>query len=223
MTKYFSNYSRQCSVALLLAATTLAGCITDAMDMQEAQVQPAAYSGSDSYPISVVKGPITLEVASIGSGLQPQQINAVQGFAHQAKQAGVSPIKISRPSGGGNSARIASEVANLLSQQGVSRKMIHVITYPGPADAPVNVSYISTYAQTKACGQWPQDVTDTEDNARMSNHGCSVQANIAAMISNPETLVVPEGSDPIRANTRVNNIKVLERDPTARTSFWSIF
>jgi pilus assembly protein CpaD len=141
----------------------------------------------------------------------------------QARQAGVSPVTISRPSGGGASARVASEVANLVSQQGISRRQIRVITYPAPANAPVNVSYVSTYAKTKPCGDWSQDATDTAANTHLSSHGCAVQSNIAAMISNPETLVVPSTSDPIRANTRVNAIKALERDTTATPWWWSIF
>jgi pilus assembly protein CpaD len=225
MKKSFTSLSRPTMVIALLAiSTSLSGCMTDALDAQEMSVQPAAYSGSEAHPITVVKGPVTLEVASIESSLQPQQINAVKTFAYQARRAGVTPVTISRPSGGGASARIASEVANLMAEQGVPRKMIRVATYPGPSDAPVNVSYISTYAQTKECGDWSQDATDTFEMTHMPNHGCAVQSNIAAMLSNPGNLVVPGSSDPIRANTRVSAIKSLERDTSRdKAPWWSIF
>jgi pilus assembly protein CpaD len=224
MKKSFKYLSHSTTLfALLAISSALSGCMTESLDAEEAMIQPVAYSGSDTHPISVVKGPMTLEVSSVEGTLQPQQMNAVSGFAHQAKQAGVTPITVSRPSGGGSSARIASEVANLISQQGISRRAIRVISYPAPADAPVLVSYISTYAQTKACGDWSRDITDTTDSKHMPNHGCAVQSNIAAMISNPETLVVPATPSSIRANTRVNAIRGLEKDTSSRNSFWSIF
>jgi pilus assembly protein CpaD len=224
MEKSFKNYSQTVAIGLMLIMSTgLSGCASDVLQEEMSMEAPAPYAGSKAYPITVVKGPVTLEVATAQGSLQPAQINAVTGFAHQAMQAGVTPITVSRPSGGGNSARVANEIANLITQQGLSRKMVRVATYPADANAPVNVSYVSTYAQTKACGDWSEDVTDTYQNRHMNNHGCSVQANIAAMLANPGSLVVPTTSTPIRANTRVNAIKVLEKDPTSRSSLFSIF
>jgi pilus assembly protein CpaD len=224
MSKSNTNIIRQVGfAALLLSTSILGGCMNDG-NLADQAMEPVAYSGSEAYPITVAKGPVTLDVDSHQGTLSPAQINAVSGFAHQARQAGVTPVTISRPSGGGASARVASEVASLVSQQGVSRNMIRIGTYSGPASAPVHVSYISTYAKTKPCGQVTQDATETENNTHMSSHGCAVQSNIAAMVADPETLVVPSAVDPIRANTRVNAIRGLERD-TSRDSapWWSIF
>jgi hypothetical protein len=77
--KNIISYSSRttCMVLMLAAATSLSGCMTDQMDAQESMMQPAAYSGPDAYPITVVKGPVTLEVASTEGSLQPMQINAV--------------------------------------------------------------------------------------------------------------------------------------------------
>ncbi len=212
-----------CFAALLLSTSVLGGCLNNGSFADQA-MEPVAYSGSEAYPITVAKGPVTLDVDSHQGTLSPAQINAVSGFAHQARQAGVTPVTITRPSGGGGSARVAGEIASLVSQQGVSRNMIRIGTYSGPASAPVHVSYVSTYAKTKPCGQVIQDATETENNTHMSSHGCAVQSNIAAMVADPETLVVPSAVDPIRANTRVNAIRGLERD-TSRDSapWWSIF
>jgi pilus assembly protein CpaD len=213
MTNSYLKFVRATFLSSL--AITLAGCMNDTM-MTQRMVTPAAYSGSDAYPITVAKGPVTLDVDSSAGTLQPLQVNAVMGFTHQAMQAGVTPITITRPSGGGASARVAGEIAALITQQGVSRNMVRIGTYSGPSSAPVHVSYVSTFAKTKPCGQWTQDATETESNAHMTSHGCAVQANIAAMVANPETLVVPTTTDPIRANTRVNAISGLEKD-TSKT------
>jgi pilus assembly protein CpaD len=207
---------------VFLASAALSGCVSDDIANDDL-ASPATYSGSDNYPIEVAKGPVTLEVASTHGTLQPAQINEVTGFAHQAMSAGITPLTISRPSGGGASARVASEIAALLAQQGVSRQMLRIATYPAAASAPVNISYVTTYAKTKPCGQWPEDLTKTSTNQHFASYGCAVQANIAAMVDKPETLVVPTTADPIGAASRVVAIKKLEADTTTTTSTFSFF
>ncbi len=51
------------------------------------------------------------------------------------------------------------------------------------------------------CGNWPQDLTETAQNTAYVNHGCAVQANIAAEIADPSTLYRPRATDlPMGAN-----------------------
>ena len=51
------------------------------------------------------------------------------------------------------------------------------------------------------CGNWPEDLTETPQNARYVNHGCAVQANIAAEIADPSTFYRPRATDlPMGAN-----------------------
>jgi pilus assembly protein CpaD len=207
---------------ICVSSTMLSGCVSDELVSDEMSRAPDK-TGSENYPITVAKGPVTLEVASSQGTLQPTQINAVTGFAHQAMSAGVTPLTISRPSGGGASARVASEIAALMTQQGVSRQMIRMATYPAPASAPVNISYVTTYAKTKPCGEWPEDLTETSSNEDYSSHGCAVQANIAAMVANPETFIVPSNNDPIRASSRVLAIKKLESNTTTNFQRFSFF
>lgn len=217
-------FSRSSTFGIVcFAALALSGCITDEAAMDDTRsVTP--YSGSEAFPITVAKGPITLSVASRRGTLEPQQVSAVQGFVNQAASAGITPITISRPSGGGASARVANEIANLMTQQGIARNMIRVSTHSGSANGPVILSYISTYAQTKPCGQWPEDLSETMTNQHYASHGCAVQANIAAMVADPNTLIAPAPSDPIRAGSRVRAIKKLE-EPAAssRSSFFSFY
>ena len=215
--------SHPSALALMcFAAISLSGCITDEAALDDSR-PTVAYGGSEAFPISVEKGPITLEVSSAQGTLQAGQVNAVQGFVNQSVSSGVTPITISRPSGGGKSARVASEIAALMSQQGVGRNMIRVSTYSARAGSPVVLSYISTFAKTKKCGEWPDDLSDTAMNDHFASHGCAVQANIAAMVADPNTLIVPTPIDPIRAASRVNAIKKLETPATTRSSFFSFF
>ncbi len=200
------NLFTQCITAAALAASlfALSACVTEDAMMDDAVHRPT--NGSEAYPITLVKGPQTIEVATSQGTLQPGQINAVSGFVRKALLAGVTPMQVSRPSGGGNSARVASEVASLMMQQGVPRNRVSFSTYPGSASAPVRISYVSSYAKTKSCGNWPDDLGDNIDNRIYANQGCAVQANIAAMIANPTTLVTPLPEDMISAPSRVRGI-----------------
>ena len=200
--------------ALVIAAATLSGCAKDNVFGDET-ASTTPYSGSQAHEISVVKGPVTLQVDASRGTLQPSQINAVMGFANQAMAAGLTPIAIARPNGGGGSARVASEVAALMVQQGFPRQMISISTYPAPSSAPIQVSYVSTYAKTDECGMWPEDLSSTAANNHYANFGCAVQANIAAQVANPKTLIVPHASTPAYAQTSYESLKGLSQPAAA--------
>jgi type IV pilus biogenesis protein CpaD/CtpE len=59
--------------------------------------------------------------------------------------------------------------------------------YGGSKQYPIKVSNGRAYVEE--CGAWPKNLADTEDNRLHYNHGCAVQANIAAMAAYPDDLV----------------------------------
>lgn len=207
------------SLVAAVAALSVAGCAGGDMALDDAYVP---LTPSERYPIEYAKGPITLQVASDHGTLQPSQVNAVAGFARQSMSGGLTPVMIRRPAGGGASARVAEEVAGLMLQQGVPRNMIRMATYPAPASAPVQLAYVKSYAHTKPCGEWLENAADTGSNEHMSNHGCAVQSNIAAMIANPENIVVPEPVSPVPAANGTAAIKKISNGQGA-TGFGSLF
>jgi pilus assembly protein CpaD len=214
--KNHSKFPVRAAALAVLLASALSGCAADDALVGDNSFKP--YNGSDQYPITVAKGPVTLEVATTQGTLQPGQVNAVQGFLHQATSAGLTPITLARPSGGGKSTRVASEIASLMAGQGIPRQRVVFATYDAPAGAPIRLSYVSTYARTKPCGEWASDMASSAANEGSPNHGCAVQANIAAMVANPETLVVPDPSTPIPAAGRVTAISALTTGSTSSSS-----
>jgi pilus assembly protein CpaD len=201
--KMFNAHSLKL-IAAMIAAAALSGCAMSDMALDDAY-QP--YGGSDMHPLSVAKGPVTMEVSTAQGTLQPQQISAVSTFVHQATQAGVTPITVAQPTGGGRASRVASEIASLMVQQGVPRSSVRFATYRAGANAPVRLTYVSSYGTSLKCGQWTEDATETESNMMAPNHGCAVQANIAAMVANPETLSVPAVTDPIVAESVIPGLQ----------------
>lgn len=172
-------------IALAAMASTLAGCRSGDMALDDVYKPLQA---DERYPIEYAKGPIVLEVQTAAGSLQPEQVNAVAGFARQSMAGGLTPVTIRRPAGGGASTHVAEEVAGLMLHQGLPRNMIRMGTYPAPASAPLQLSFVRAYAHTKPCGEWTRDATDSTSNEPLPNHGCAVQSNIAAMLANPNDL-----------------------------------
>ncbi len=185
----FVNPALALTLPLFAAAALLSGCAGDDLALDDAYVP---HTASERYPIAYARGPVTLRVDGSHGTLQPSQVNAVAGFARQSMAGGLSPLTIRRPSGGGNSARVAEEIAGLMLEQGLPRNMIRMGTYPAPASAPIQLSYVKAYAHTKPCGDWSANAADTGENVLMPNHGCAVQSNIAAMIADPRDIAAPD-------------------------------
>ncbi|WP_196504961.1 CpaD family pilus assembly protein [Aestuariivirga litoralis] len=204
------SFSRFTTSLLLVASLfTLSGCMAD--QMMTGSTDPAPSRGSDRFPIEVVKGPQILQIDARGGRLSLEQTNAVRSFVHQAQAAGVTPMTVSRPSGKGPSFQIAGEVARVLSEEGVQQDRVHFETYRGAGNGPVRISFVSSYAKTKTCGDWSEDLTTTASNDGYPNLGCAVQSNIAAMVANPETLDVPKPASIKQAGTSVLAVQRQER------------
>jgi pilus assembly protein CpaD len=203
--------------ALLLCASAalLAGCTSDGASFDDQYVPSTHY---ERYPIKVAKAPMHLEVANRKGGLQPNQINAIAAFARSASSASVTSIVIARPSGGGGSGAGARQIYNLLVDNGVSPGQISQKIYRGGAKAPVTLSYIRAVAVTEECGDWSGDLTYSPKNEPYPNFGCSMQHNIAQMVSNPNDFEVPPAMSSVRSNQR----KTISSgdDPSARRIYF---
>jgi len=189
--------------ALKLAAALAVLLMTTACDtpFPETQNEFVPVSGSDRFPIAVAKGPVKFDVPTGKTALNAQQKDTIVRFAQQAKSNYASTIHVRRPTGGGRGPAVASAIKGILVKQGVPESMIVQSTYQASADSPVIVSYIRTWAVTQECGNWDEDVAITFDNAGYADFGCSVQNNVAAMVANPNDLVMPRTetpSDPTR-------------------------
>jgi len=201
--------------AALAVFVALAGCDTPFPETQNQYVPVSSY---DRFPIEVAKGPVKFDVPTESGKLNAQQRDTVIRFAQQAKSNYASTIHVRRPSGGGRGMAVAGSIQRILLKQGVPESMIVQSTYPGSAESPVVISYIRTYAVTQECGNWDEDLTITFSNSGYDNFGCAVQNNVAAMVANPNDLVMPRTetpSDPMRRSTVFN--KYREGVPTNTT------
>ncbi|MDO8353491.1 MAG: CpaD family pilus assembly lipoprotein [Aestuariivirga sp.] len=216
MYKYLpgSAASRMSAVLVIAMSSALAACSNGELALDDTYVPATHY---ERFPIEVTSGPVRMEVSSRHGTLQTSQINAISGFSRSAG-SGSSRITILRPSAGGASGKVARQVYQVLVQSGISPGMISQKTYPGRAKGPVQITYIRSVAVTKECGDWSSDMADTSSNEPYANNGCSTQNNIAAMVVNPNDLVVPRQMTPALAATRTPGVTPTMTLPTASSS-----
>lgn len=195
--------SKMSAVLIIAMSSALAACSNGELALDDTYAPAAHY---ERFPIEVTRGPVKMEVSSRHGSLQSSQINAISGFSRAAGSSGSSKITILRPSAGGASGKVARQVYQVLVQSGISPGMISQKTYPGPAKGPVQLTYIRSVAVTKECGDWSTDMADTSSNEPYENNGCSMQNNIAAMVVNPDDLVVPRQTTPAYAAARTPGV-----------------
>jgi pilus assembly protein CpaD len=68
------------------------------------------------------------------------------------------------------------------------------VPYAGSDQYPINVAHGK--ASVKPCGDWSMNANSEPLNDHLSNHGCAVQSNIAAMIANPDDILHPDKMKP---------------------------
>jgi pilus assembly protein CpaD len=190
-----------------LAAVLLAGSCAQPGDLDK----PAgAFSPAENFPITVEPGNQSLHVsyAGPGVGLSLEDGAAFDAFVAQYLAHGNGAISVSVPRGAGESAEI-SYFGERLFAMGVERARILVGTHSvANGDGRVEVNFVAYTAHTAECGDWSENVAEDGDNGNMPNFGCSVQHNVAAMVSDPRDLVAPRpmsaADGPRRATVMTN-------------------
>ena len=112
-------------------------------------------------------------------------------FLADYREHGNGSIEVSVPNGPGANAAIGF-FAERIAKEGVPRDKILVSTHDTPTnDFRIELNYIAYQARTAPCGDWSKNLADDASNATPANFGCSVQQNIAAMVSDPRDLLGP--------------------------------
>jgi pilus assembly protein CpaD len=181
-----------------LAAVLLAGsCSSDG---------GGAFSpdGAENHPITVepTNNSIKLPFSAPEAGLMPDDAARLEAFVEAYRRDGNGAISVSAPSGPDSNAAI-SYFGERLAAMGVPRSRILVGTHDVvDGDTQVELAFIGFAAHTDTCGDWSQNLALTQANDTAPNFGCSVQHNIAAMVTDPRDLVEPKVLSPADANRR---------------------
>ncbi len=170
-----------------LAAVLLAGSCAapGGSDM----AAPPTIDPAKLHPITVQPDYHSVRIAFGGpGGMTAEDTAKLQRVADEYLARGDGSISISAPEGPDSQDAI-SFFGERLAATGVPRGRILVGTHPvTDGDRRVEIGFVAYEAHTAPCGNWSDDVTDTETNLPRLDFGCSVQHNIAAMVANPRDL-----------------------------------
>jgi len=188
----FDNLLRAAAIGCILAAGSCAAT-NDSRSIAE--------DGAANHPIAVEPSYRDLKVQFAGpQGMTPDDAANFDVFLDDYRAHGNGSLAISVPDGPPSRAAI-TYFAERAAATGISRDKILVSTHDVTnGDYRVDVSYITYTAHTDACGDWSENLAFSGDNLTPGNFGCSVQHNIAAMVSDPRDLLGPRRFDPADAN-----------------------
>lgn len=165
---------------------------------------PPVASSADRHLIVVTQTAERLElpVSADASALDASARNQLRTFAGGYLRYGHGALVLSTPSGGANAdaaSMVAADARRALVDAGVSYAAVAGSTYDasGAADAPIIVSFARYEAQAPECAPlWEQDLGHQSNNQPWPSFGCSMQANLAALVEDPADLLQPRAEDP---------------------------
>jgi pilus assembly protein CpaD len=164
--------------ALLALATALAACTHD---------RPTeAMRGVESVNVPVVsRADYALDLSTPGGSLPSSEAGRLDGWFQSLQLGYGDNIYVD----GADAYEARSDVARVASRYGMLVSNGAPVTSGAVAPGTVRVVVSRTRASVPNCPNWSVPSQPNLENASMSNFGCSVNANLAAMVANPEDLV----------------------------------
>ncbi len=191
------------------AAIALAGCYKDRPHQDTYVLGWTMPDPSMRHPIIVTDAPVVMEVdAPRGTtGLNYTQQAQVGSFLGEYREGANGLLTVAAPSGSRNAhaaSRAAHSIRHLANKMGISNADIAMTPYAarGHHAAPVRISFSKAVANAPKCGEWPENLANSDRNANYHNFGCAQQQNLAAMIANPRDLLEPSQLDPTPSERR---------------------
>jgi pilus assembly protein CpaD len=180
---------------LCVFSAPLAGCSQDFSSVDDVYVPR---TGEERFPIQVVDKPVKMSLSAQSGKLSQAEVNHLSAFAKAARTDRTTPVSVTYPAGSDKARRVSHQAVHVLINQGVPRSMIHTASYKGKSDV-VSLSFTRKVATTKECGDWSKNLGENSKNEPYPNFGCTIQNNLAAMVSNPEDFERPRTMGPKRA------------------------
>ncbi|SFU01331.1 pilus assembly protein CpaD [Pseudovibrio denitrificans] len=168
------------------------------------------------HPIIVTEAPENFDIPVSGElrNLNAATKTAVAAFGQEAKVDGNGIVEVLVPSGSANETAVRTvspQIREALKNGGVSHDRIIMRSYTVSdmaASAPVRLSFMRIKGVVRNCGDWPDAMSGDSQNRDYHNFGCASQANLAAMVDNPNDLLRPRPlgpNDPARTNEILAN------------------
>lgn len=192
-------------LSLLLGLSALSACagVPD-------PVGPPIASAMDRHRIEVAQTGERLDIAVSTDDvmLTHKARSDLADFASGYLRYGHGALIMSTPSGSPNAdaaSRLAHQTRLALAEAGVPYVAVAGSTYDasGQEAAPLILSFARFEARAPECAPiYTQDIAHQSNNQPYASFGCSMQANLAAMIEDPHDLLHPRDEDPRNSGRR---------------------
>jgi pilus assembly protein CpaD len=165
---------------LLIAAASVAGC------SYHAQAGDLADRGVEAVNTPVVtRADYVFDAAAPGGLLSPAEKARLDAWFRGLELGYCDSIYVDAPYA--DSARY--EIAQVAGNYGMMLEPGAPVTAGAVAPGTVRVIVSRTRAEVAGCPNWSVPSQPNYNNRMMSNFGCGVNSNLAAMVANPEDLV----------------------------------
>ena len=190
--------------AILLVAAALSGCA------YHPGPEPAA--GVDAVNVPVVsRTDFAFDAAAPNGTLAPSEAARLDGWFRGLELRYGDSVYVD---GGPYSEAARAQVADIAGQYGLLLSPGTPVTAGTVAPGNVRVIVSRSVASVPGCPNWEQPSQPNYNNKQLPNLGCGVNANLAAMVANPEDLVHGrEGSGVGDATTASRAIGVYRTKP----------
>ena len=168
----------RCKLGFVLLATTLAGCGHVPYD------EPSRGVSAVNVPV-LTRSEFVFDAAAPDGSLSPAESARLDGWFSSLGLSYGDSIYVDGAYAGGardDVARIAGRYGLLLSDGAP-------VTAGAVPPGTVRVVVSRTRAEVTNCPNWSEQSHPNFANRSMSNYGCAVNGNLAAMVANPEDLI----------------------------------
>jgi pilus assembly protein CpaD len=192
---------------LLLLATVLAGCGYTPHDQPDRGVEPV------NVPV-VTRADYVFDAAAPGGMLAPSEKARLDAWFRGLDLGYGDSIYVDASYAG--AARF--DVAQVAGNYGMMVQPGAPVTAGAVPNGTVRVIVSRTRAEVPGCPNWSRPSNPNFNNRTMSNFGCGVNSNLAAMIANPEDLVHGrEGAAVVDPNTGTKAVNLYRStEPTGK-------
>lgn len=202
--------------AILILVPALSGCLATAQD-----TQPNSARGVESVNVPVVsRADYNFDLAAPDGSLPSSEEARLDGWFRSLQLGYGDSIYVD----GAYADGARADVARVAARYGMLVSQGAPVTVGEIQPGSVRVVVSRTRASVPGCPDWTVPSHPNFDNASMSNFGCGVNSNLAAMIANPEDLIHgQEGTgvgDSITASKAVQSYRAAE--PTGKKGLQDI-
>jgi pilus assembly protein CpaD len=161
----------------------------------------------------VSRADYTIDVGVDGTGLRYGEERRLTGWFDSMHLGYGDHVSIDDPDAGAAGAHRAA-VASVASHYGLLVDANPPVTQGAVAPGSVRVIISRSTADVPACPDWTRQSQPEFQGSTTSNYGCAVNANLAAMVANPQDLIVGQSGSGTRDARSVTKALKTYRDLT---------